>query len=85
MRGALAFTLAGLALAASAPSAAALQDPAAEKKSKQQADYKAKLDAKLKEAWVGAAGWIPDFDKAKEKAKAEKKLIVAYLTRSFAF
>lgn len=85
MKGVLAVALAGLVLAAAAIPAAALQDPAADKKAKAQADLKSKLDAKVKEAWVGDAGWITDYDKAREKAKGEKKLIVAYFTRSYAF
>jgi len=83
MRGTLAAAFAGLLLATAAASAAAAQDPAAEKKAKQQADFKAKLEAKLKEPWLVDYGWITDYDKAREKASAEKKLVVAYFTRSY--
>jgi hypothetical protein len=75
--------LAGLLLAASATPAIAVQDPVADRKAKQQADFKAKFEEKLKEPWLVEAGWITDYDKAREKAAAEKKPIVAYFTRSY--
>jgi hypothetical protein len=85
MRGTLAAAFAGILLAASATPAAALQDPAAEKKAKQQADFKEKYEAKLKEPWLVDYGWITDYDKAREKAAADGKLMVGYFTRSYSF
>lgn len=85
MRSTLAAALAGILLASAASSAAANQDPAAEKKAKQQADFKEKYEAKLKEPWIVDYGWITDYDKAREKAVAEKKLMVGYFTRSYSF
>ena len=46
-------------------------------------DLKAKLDAKLAEAWVKKANWITDYDKARAKAKESGKLIFAYFSRSY--
>lgn len=85
MRGAPAFLTAGLLLTLAAGTAAAPQDPGAEKKAKQQADFKEKYEAKLKEPWLVDYGWIPDYDKAREKAAAEKKLMVGYFTRSYSY
>jgi hypothetical protein len=77
------FLLAGILVAAAASPAAAFQDPVADKKAKQQADFKAKYEEKLKEPWLADYGWLTDYDKAREKAAAEKKLIVTYFTRSY--
>jgi hypothetical protein len=75
---------AALVLALAAGSAAAQEDPAAAKKARQQAALKESLDAKLKEPWVAAGGWTADLDAARARAKAEKKIILAYFTQSFA-
>lgn len=85
MRGVLAVAAAGVVLAAVAAPAVAQQDPDAAKKEKQQADFKAKYEAKLKEPWIVDYGWITDYDKAREKAAADKKLMVGYFTRSYSF
>ena len=42
-----------------------------------------KRDKKLKEVWLQSGGWITDYDKAREEAKKESKLIFAYFTRSY--
>ena len=63
--------LAGLACFASAPSA-------------QAQDMQAKYEAKIAENWVSSGNWVLDFDKAKEQAKKEGKVIFAYFTRSYA-
>ncbi len=42
-----------------------------------------KYDAKLKEAFLTKASWLTDYDKARETAKKESKLIFAYFTRSY--
>lgn len=44
-----------------------------------------KLDAKLAEEWVAQAGWISDYDKARETAKKSGKPIFTYFTRSYAY
>jgi hypothetical protein len=40
-------------------------------------------DAKLAEAWVGKQPWITDYAKAKETAKKDGKVILAYFSRSY--
>jgi hypothetical protein len=42
-----------------------------------------KLEAKLKEPFVANAPWVLDYGEALAKAKAEKKLVFAYFTRSY--
>ncbi len=42
-----------------------------------------KLEAKLKEPFVANAPWILDYADALRQAKAEKKIIFAYFTRSY--
>ncbi len=44
----------------------------------------AKKEQKLAEAWLKNANWILDYDKAREIAKKEQKLIFTYFTRSYA-
>ncbi len=44
----------------------------------------AKKKQKLAEAWLKNANWILDYDKAREIAKKEKKLIFTYFPRSYA-
>ena len=44
----------------------------------------AKKEQKLAEAWIKNANWILDYDKAREIAKKEQKLIFTYFTRSYA-
>jgi len=43
-----------------------------------------KRDAKLKKPFVTFAPWIPDYDKAREKAKEQGSIVFAYFTRSYA-
>ena len=43
-----------------------------------------KFDAKMAKPFVKNATWETDYDKAKEKAAADGKLIFAYFTRSYA-
>ena len=42
-----------------------------------------KLDKKLREPFVSKAPWVLDYAEAMKKAKAEKKIIFAYFTRSY--
>jgi len=42
-----------------------------------------KRDRKLQSAFLKKAAWIADYDKAREAAKKENKLIFAYFTRSY--
>ncbi len=44
----------------------------------------AKKEKKLAEDWLKNANWILDYDKARETAKKEKKLIFTYFARSYA-
>lgn len=74
MRGVTACLLSGILLAAAASPAAA-QEP--------QESLKAKYEKKVGEGWFKDGGWTPDYDKAREQAKAGGKLIVAYFTRSY--
>jgi hypothetical protein len=76
--------LTGILLALAAGSAAAQEDPAAAKKARQQAAYREALEAKQRESWFKDFGWTADYDRARERAKAEKKLIIAYFLRSYA-
>jgi len=46
-------------------------------------ELKKRRDAKLAEAWLKSAPWITDFDKAKDEAFDQEKLIFAYFTRSY--
>jgi len=76
-------SLAGLVLVALAASAAAQDSPDAERKARQQAELREKYDAKVKAPWLKDGGWIPDLDRAREKAAAERKIILAYFTVSY--
>ena len=38
---------------------------------------------KVAEKWFTEAGWIDDYDVAREKAKESGKLILAYFTRTY--
>jgi hypothetical protein len=49
-----------------------------------QEQLKTNLENKLKAPFFSKAGWITDYDKARETAKADGKLIFAYFTRSYA-
>jgi len=80
MRGIAAVVLAALL----APSAFAQQSPDAAKNARRQADFKARLGAKLKEPWLADGGWMTDYDRARAKAAAEGKLVVAYFSPSYA-
>jgi hypothetical protein len=42
-----------------------------------------KLEKKMAKPFVSNITWETDYDKAREKAKAENKLIFAYFTRSY--
>jgi hypothetical protein len=64
-----------------APAPVPAVDPA--KKAKQQAGYRTRYEAMLKQPWLVDYGWITDFDKAREAAAAGKKLVVGYFTRSY--
>ena len=44
-----------------------------------------KRDKKLAEPWMKSGGWITDYDKARSEAKKNKRLILAYFTRSYSF
>jgi len=71
-------------LLAMAATGSAQSDGAQSEQDKAQAELKAKLDAKLKEPFVANAPWVLDYAEAMKKAKEEKKLILAYFTRSYA-
>ncbi len=49
-----------------------------------QADDESKYKRKLEQEFVGKISWELDFEKALEKGRAQKKLIVGYFTRSYA-
>jgi hypothetical protein len=76
-------TLAGLVLLCAAAPARAQDAPDADRKARQQAELKEKYDAKVKEPWLKDGGWITDLDRAREKAAAERKIILAYFTVSY--
>ena len=43
-----------------------------------------KLAAKMAKPFIANAAWETDYDKARERAAADGKLIFAYFTRSYA-
>jgi len=49
-----------------------------------QDDTEAKYKAKLEKSFAKKIPWELDFQKAMEKARAQKKLIMGYFTRSYA-
>ncbi len=56
----------------------------AQRASPSQESLIAKKEQKLAEAWLKNANWILDYDKAREIAKKEQKLIFTYFARSYA-
>ena len=42
-----------------------------------------KLEKKMAKSFVKNVDWVTEFDKAKDKAAADGKLIFAYFTRSY--
>ena len=69
--------LAGLLAAIFAsPALAQRAMPSQEQLKQQRAD-------KVAEDWYTSAGWIDDYDVAREKAKESGKLIFAYFTRTY--
>jgi hypothetical protein len=77
MRRFLSAAFTGIVLCAAAATAAAQQVP-------DQGKMKKQYDEKVAESWVKDGGWILDYDAARAEAKASKKLILAYFTRSYA-
>jgi hypothetical protein len=81
--------LAGAALLAGvAPALAQEAPPAAPPVAKapedpQQAALRKKYEDKIAEAWFKDGGWTDDFDAARARARAEKKPIVGYFSRSY--
>ena len=49
-----------------------------------QDDLVAKYQEKIAESWVSHGNWSEDFDGVLARAKAEKKVVFAYFTRSYA-
>jgi hypothetical protein len=74
MRTVLPLAAALAAFLAWSPAATAQEDTAA---------LQEKLQHKLELPFIAHGGWITDFDQAKEKAKAEDKLIFVYFSRSY--
>jgi hypothetical protein len=81
MRGVRAAVLAAAFLAGAA--VPALAQDAGSKAGSIQEQFQAKWEAKQKEPWLADFPWEKDYDAALEKAKAEKKLIAAYFSRSY--
>lgn len=48
-----------------------------------QEELQARFEAKLAKPFVGAGGWVSDYDLARERAAQEKKLLFIYFTRSY--
>ena len=46
---------------------------------------KEKLAKTLDSDWIKSPAWETDYDKARERAKKEDKIIFGYFTRSYAF
>jgi hypothetical protein len=47
-------------------------------------DFEANLEKKMAKEFLKNAAWETDYDKARERAAADGKLIFAYFTRSYA-
>lgn len=47
-------------------------------------DFEANLENKMAKEFVKNAAWETDYDKARERAATDGKLIFAYFTRSYA-
>ncbi len=56
----------------------------AQKTPKTQEELKELYAKKLDETWFKDAGWIDDYDLARQLAVKEKKFIFAYFTRTYA-
>ncbi len=69
--------VAALLLAASATAVAQRGPPPS------QEELKASRDAKYEAAWFKANAWTADYDQARETAKKEGKLILAYFLPSY--
>lgn len=68
------------------PSAARLiAAPSAQAQEPSQEDLRARFGEKLGKPFLRAAAWTTDYDAARARATVEKKLIVAYFTRSYAY
>ncbi|MCU0726372.1 MAG: hypothetical protein MUE73_11365 [Planctomycetes bacterium] len=76
MRSSVAVVTAALLLAASTAALAQRAPPSQE-------DLKKSRDAKYVADWFKTNPWTADYDKARETAKAEKKLILAYFLPSY--
>ena len=48
-----------------------------------QDDLKAKYEEKLSHKFIEKGGWLTDYDKAREKAEAEGKVLFVYFSRSY--
>jgi hypothetical protein len=72
-----------VALATAALLLAASTVALAQRAPQSQEDLKKSRDAKYEAAWFKANPWTADYDKAREMAKAEKKLILAYFLPSY--
>jgi hypothetical protein len=57
--------------------------PAAAAEDPEQASLRKKFEEKVSHAWFKDGGWTDDYDAALAKAKAEKKPILAYFSRSY--
>jgi hypothetical protein len=58
--------------------------PAQNRSQPNQDDLKAKRTEKLAKAVFKKTPWVTDYDKAREQAKKEGKLLFTYFTRSYA-
>ena len=63
--------------------AAVMMAPAFSQGADEQAELQAKYDKKVAKEFVSYGHWMLDYDKAREKAKAEGKLIFTYFSRSY--
>jgi hypothetical protein len=80
----LAITVAALAAApAFAQDAPKPEAPASAPQDPEQASLRKKFEEKVSHAWFKDGGWTDDYDAALARAKAEKKPIFAYFSRSY--
>ena len=69
-----------------APPALAVQAAASvvDEHAEQQATYRRNHAEKIAKDFVSYGGWMLDWDQARERARAEKKMLFIYFTRSYA-
>ena len=66
------------------PAISAQETAAADEYAEQQATYRSNHEKKIAKEFISYGGWMLDWDQARERARAEKKMLFIYFTRSYA-